>query len=326
MSNTHRPKAALLEIYDSHDVNLYSQLAFLKSGGYETTLICSENLRQQVSDYHIGEKVVFVNCTDKKNLPLLLELWKINRFIVQEGFDVVVLNTAHGSIIRNLCLMPYPKKIKFIGNLHGVNKLTGSTTQNLISSRVKRYFLLSEYMKDKAMKVPHCSLQFEVYYPMFHPDFPDVAIQEKPANESWVCIPGAVEYKRRDYETLILKFASIADKPRVKFILLGNGNHVEGNGPEIQQKVKTLGLEQYFIFFNNFVGNSLFHKYVKACDAIFPLIHPINADMEKYLENQISGSFHLAYSYRKPLLMHNFFSRYNEFSDNSIFYDLDNID
>jgi len=323
--NTARPKAALIEVYDSHDVNLYSQLMFLKKGGYDVTLIVSKKLRQQVAHYNTGEKIVFVNCTGKKGLFLLWELRKIRNYLIKEGFDTVTFNTAHGSTIRTLCLMSFPKKMNFIGNLHGVNKLTGSTTQNMISTRIKKYFLLSEYMRKKAVSVAKDSLKFEVYYPMFHPEYLDAETEKKHENEYWVCIPGAVEYKRRDYLTLLTNFAAIKEKPNIRFVILGNGNHAAGNGNEVQEAVKKLGIEKHFIFFNKFVTNDVFHKYVKASDTILPLIHPINADMEKYLENQISGSFHLAYSYKLPLLMHDYFSKYEDFNDNSIFYNLENM-
>ncbi|HTN45021.1 MAG TPA: hypothetical protein VL098_01650 [Flavipsychrobacter sp.] len=326
MNLLQRPKAALIELYDSHDVNLYSQLAFLKHGGYDTTLIVSKHQRQQVSHYNLEERIFFTSCTGKKGLLLLLELRRIRNLIVKEKFDVVIFNTAHGSTIRTLCLMHFPESIRFAGTLHGVNKLAGSGTQKMISSRVRKYFLLSFYMREKAMKMPHGDLKFEVFYPMFHPRFHDVEIHKKEAGALWIGVPGAVEYKRRDYETLLHHFAALKEKPNLKFVILGNGNHAEGNGAQVQQTVKELGIADHFIFFNKFVTNDLFHKYVQACDAILPLIHPINADMEKYLENQISGSFHLAYSYKLPLLMHDFFSRYKEdFKDNSIFYSLENM-
>jgi hypothetical protein len=141
----------------------------------------------------------------------------------------------------------------------------------------------------------------------------------------WICIPGAVEYKRRDYLPLLENFAALPQKPNIRFVILGNGYHKEGNGKELQERVQQLGIAHHFIFFNQFVSNDVFHKYVKNSDAVLPLIHPVNADMGKYLENQISGSFHLAYSYKLPLIMHDYFSKYEEFANNSIFYNLETM-
>ncbi len=326
MNNAHPPKAALLEIYDSHDVNLYSQLMFLKAGGYDTTLICSENIAKEVADYNAGQENVFVACTGKKGFALLAELWKIRNEIVRRGITKVIFNTAHSTPVRNLCLLPFPKRIRFYGTLHGVNKLQNSFGQAIISRRLGKYFLLSDYMLQKALKTPHGRLKFSVYYPIFHPAFPPAAVALKPADAIWIGIPGTVEYKRRDYASLVPRFAAVKVKPNVKFIILGNGNHAYGNGKELRQLVNDYGVNDYFLFYDGFVPNDVFHAYLQQCNILMPLIHPVNADMEKYLENQISGTFNIAFAYRKPLLMHEFYERYEDFRENGIFYNLDNLE
>ncbi len=40
---------------------------------------------------------------------------------------------------------------------------------------------------------------------------------------------------------------------------------------------------------------------------------------------QISGAFHLAFAYRKPLLMHDYFQRYQDFVETSLFYNLNDL-
>jgi glycosyltransferase involved in cell wall biosynthesis len=318
-------KAALLEIYDSHDVNLYSQLLFLKEGGYDVTLIASERLKKEVADYDTGQRNLFVNCTGKKGLALWKELWRIRKIILDEGFEVVIFNTAHSNPVRNFCLLPFPCRVKFYGTLHGVNKLGGSLTQKIISRRIQNYFVLSDYMMEKAMKVAHNGLRFSVYYPIFHPEFKRTELPKKPEGQVWVAIPGAVEYKRRDYLTLVEAFARLEVKPNVRFFLLGNGSHKYGCGEELRKLVAANGLEEYFVFFDGFVPNEVMHGYIKNSDALMPLIHPINTDMEKYLENQISGTFNLAFAYHKPLLIHDYYKRYNDFQDTGVFYGLERI-
>ena len=318
-------KAALLEIYDSHDETLYSQLLFLQRGGYRTTLIVSEAHSRQVADYGLGQETIFVNCTGKKGLRLWQELWRIRKILIERDIDIVILNTAHSNPIRNFCLLPFPKRMTFYGTLHGVNKLQGSLTQKIISRRVPNYYLLRDYMLQKAMQVPHKELRFKVFYPIFHPDFGDTPVEPARPGQLSIAIPGSVEYKRRDYESLLNAFARLDEKPNVRFFLLGNGDHPHGNGQELRQKVAALGLEQYFCFFNGFVPAAVLHTYLRHCDAVMPLIHPINADMEKYLENQISGAFPLAFAYHKPLLLHDYYRRYPDFQETGIFYNLDNI-
>ncbi len=319
-----RSKAALIEIYDSHEVNLYSQLRFLQEGGYEVTLIVSRKHEALVSSFGEGFDVAFVSVTSLKVFAQWRELWRIRQLIVGRGITTVIFNTAHTNPVRNFCLLPFPKNIKFFGTLHGVNKLRGSVTQNIISRLIPAYFLLADYMLDKALQMPHKGLRFSVFYPIFQPSL-ETEIEPKRPGELWIAIPGSVEYKRRDYLSLVAAFAALKQKPCVRFLLLGNGAHAHGNGPELRQKIEVLGLESYFLFFNGYLDDALMHSYLRVSDAVMPLIHPINADMEKYLENQISGSFHRAFEYRKPLLMHRYFSRYQDFRETALFYDLDKL-
>jgi hypothetical protein len=317
-----RPKAALIEIYDSHEVNLYSQLRFLLVGGYDVTLIVSEKHKGTLAEFGSGFDVEYVSVTSKKGLEQWKELWRIRRIILSRGIERVIFNTAHTNPVRNFCLLPFPKRVRFFGTLHGVNKLVGSLTQKIISRRISSYYLLADYMLEKAMKVPHAGLRFSVFYPIFHPAFKAVEIAAKRPGEIWIAIPGSVEYKRRDYLSLVDAFAALESKPDVRFFLLGNGNHPHGNGAELKQKIREANLEEHFVFFEGYVPDEVLHAYVRASDAIIPLIHPINADMEKYLENQISGAFHLGFAYKKPLLMHEYFSRYEDFRETGMFYEL----
>lgn len=320
-----KPQAALIEIYDSHEVNLYSQVRFIVESGYELTLIVSEKHRETVRAFNADFHLEFVKVTSQKGLGLWKELWRIRRMILDRGIETVVFNTAHSNPVRNFCLLPFPKRVRFFGTLHGVNKLQGSLTQRIISQRIPRYFLLSDYMLDKARKVPHEGLRFSVFYPIFHPPFPKATLLQRQPGELWVAIPGSVEYKRRDYLSLVQALSSLPQRPPIRFLLLGNGSHADGNGRELKEAVEKAGVAAHFVFFDGYVPNEVLHGYMAVCDAVMPLIHPINSDMEKYLENQISGAFHLAFAYRKPLLMHRYFERYQDFRECSFFYGLEEL-
>lgn len=317
-----KPQAALVEFYDSHEVNLYSQLCFLRDGGYEVTLIVSEKHRDTVAAFGGGFEVEFVRVTALRGRAQWKELWRIRGLLLRRGISTVVFNTAHSNPVRNFCLFPFPTTLRFFGTLHGVNKLQGSFTQKLISRRIPNYFLLSDYMLEKAMKMPRKGLRFEVFYPIFHPPYGAVTLPPKPDGQLWIAIPGSVEYKRRDYVALVDAFGGLPSKPDVRFLLLGNARHRDSNGPELKKRVETAGIADHFLFFDSYVPNATLHAFMGVCDAVMPLIHPVNADMEKYLENQISGAFHLAFAYRKPLLMHDYFCRYQDFQETALFYAL----
>lgn len=317
-------KAALIEIDGSHDECLYSQLLFLKKGGYRTTLICSENLRAQVEGFGADE-TLFYEFKSKGNRARTQELRRMRDRLAADDIRTIIFNSAHGHLIRDLLFLRFPKGTRFFGTLHGINKLRGSFTQWLISRRIRHYFLLNDYLVENLPMVPHKGLAFQSYYPMFFPAFPGVAAPDKPAGECWVCIPGQVEYKRRDYETLVRTFATLPEKPRLKFLLLGKSDHAHGNGPELRQLIDSLNVTQYFHFWPGFVDNATFHAWLQASDVVMPLIHPGNDGFEKYLVYQISGAYNLAFAYRKPLLMLEDFNRYSDFRENSLFYSLDNL-
>ncbi len=314
-------KAALIEIYGSHSECLYSQLLFLKMGGYHTTLLCSENLRQYVEGLDNVDKEVFFDTSKISTWKLI---WAIRNYIIQNKIDTVIFNTAHGRTVRNLCMLPFPSAITFAGTLHGINKLKGSLTQKLISLRIKKYFLLNHVIENVQVHA-NKGLRFEAYYPIFHPHYEYTLPTKKAPDEIWIAIPGYVEYKRRDYETLVKTLAGMQQIPNCRFLILGNGEHLHGNGKELKILIQKEGLEQYFMFWDGYMDNPPFHEFLKKCDVVMPLIHPINNDMKKYLNDQISGSYNLGFAYKKPLLMHSYFQKYEDFRDTSFFYDLDTM-
>lgn len=319
-------KAALIEIDGSHDECLYSQLCFLKQGGYHTTLICSDNLEKQVTDFDHTDEKVFFKLEGRSKLEQWRELWLIRNQIVNNGIRTVILNSTHGSRIRNFTLLPFPAATQFFGTLHGINKLKGSLTQKLISRKIKNYFLLNDYLKENLslISVPG-GLRFESYYPIFFPSFRNMPAISKPADEYWIGIPGQIEYKRRDYETLVKAFASLAVQPNYKFLLLGKSTHRDGNGKELKALIAQLGVKDRFVFWDGFMENGVFHAYLKQCDVIMPLIHPGNDGFDKYLIYQISGGYNLAFAYQKPLLMLKDFERYEDFRENAVFYELEQL-
>lgn len=318
-------KAALIEIDGSHDECLYSQILFLKKGNYHVTLICSENLRKQVSDFGIADEVLFFPFDHQSHLQKLKLLWKIRNYIVQHQVGTVILNSLHGRTIRDFTMLPFPKKTIFAGTLHGINKLKGSLTQRIMSMRVRRQFLLNDYLVDNLKLVPNHGIHFKSYYSIFFPEFSGAPAIDKPKDQCWIAIPGQIENKRRDYETLIRSFASLPQKPEYRFLLLGNSRSRHANGDELKTLAQELNVTRYFVFWDSFVDNALFHAYLKVCDIVAPLIHPGNDGFMKYKIYQISGAYNMAFAYKKPLLMLEDFKTYKDFEENAIFYSLDNL-
>lgn len=312
-------KAALIELDGSHNEILYTQLSFLKHGGYHTTLIVDDKNYEFVADYGNADTLLHFDM-EANGLKKLKILRTIRKHIIDNGIRYVIFNTAQNNNVRALCLMTWPKEIVFAGTLHSLHKLKGSLTQKLISRKVKKYFLLAEYLKDKLHNFDTAGLQFESFYAMFLEPQKAVPIAAKPEETIWVGIPGTLEYARRDYKSLAYALAELKQPQPLKFLLLGNAFHSYGNGDDFKKLIAALGVADYFIFWDSFLSNQDFHAYIQACDILMPLLQTREDGINVYLEYQISGTYNLAFAYKKPLLFDNAFQHHKEFESNSIFY------
>jgi hypothetical protein len=300
-------KVAIVELSNSHDECIYSQLQFLQTDNKnEVTLICNDTIHIRLQRNLEGVDVKKIEI--RKGITMLFDIIRLRSFIVKGKFDKVIFNTATGNKIKLLLLLPFPNQTEFIGIIHNIAKLSGSTNQDIISKKIKKYFVLSQYLKEKAPK----AYNIEYFYPMFFPKSEKMEIEKK-EGEIWICIPGQLERKRRDYDGLFERLALGNINKRVKFILLGSGDSAY-----IKSNVERLGLESQFIWWNKYVGTPEFENYLEMSDYVLPLIHSNHKSSSLY-KNQISGTFNLAYGYGKPMLIEESFEGTTDFYK-SIFY------
>jgi hypothetical protein len=302
-----KTKVAIIELSHSHDECIYSQIQFLLSdGGYDVTVICNEIIYNRLEANLSDVEVKLMEIRRGINLPF--DIIRLRSFLVKKKFDKVIFNTATGNIVKLLMLLPFPNSIEFLGVVHNIGKLTGSTNQDIISRKVKKYYVLSEYLKDNAPS----KYNIEYFYPMFFPGTDNLEI-EKSNNETWICIPGQIERRRRDYDGLFQQLSRHKLKENIKFILLGSGDTTY-----IKNNIERLGLNKQFVWWDSYVGTPIFENYIEKSDYILPLIHPNHESFTLY-QNQISGTFNLAYGYGKPMLMEESLQGISDF-DGSVFY------
>ena len=55
------------------------------------------------------------------------------------------------------------------------------------------------------------------------------------------------------------------------------------------------------------------------------LVHPSKPQFRKYLTEKISGTYNLAFAYKKPMLCPEDMAVYEDFKDTSVFYNLNNF-
>ena len=300
-------KAALIEFYRYHHECLYSQILFLENSGYEVVLFCDEKVKPVIDGFNLNIEILFF---DFKKLSSLFRLRKI---LIRRKFDNVILNTAQGNIALKFCLLPFPKNMHFAGNIHNLKKLGRSRGQAFISRKIKNYYVLDEYILPATKSYPQ--FNFAAYYPAFFPSFNLIEFTDK-NKDVWICIPGSIEYRRRDYDSLI-DIASNCDDD-VKFILLGNASR--GDGTDFIEKIKAADVADKFVYFEKFVNNRSFYSYIHASDYLLPLIHPNTPSVEDYKQFKISGIFPLAKAFRKTMLLHDLFKDVSDFNYSCKYY------
>lgn len=304
---------ALIELSSSHDECLYTQIKLLKSRDHvHVTLIVNECLAMPITYYDLDIKVHMVK--SRKGFKGLVDSFKLRQFLLSEKFDTIIFNTASGKAIRNLLIMMPQKGIKYIGTVHNTLKLKKSTTQKYISKYVKKYFVLNDYLTAEA---DYSNLTIGTYYPIDFPAYPIDSLL-KNENEIWICIPGQVESKRRDYHTLLDQIEQYGLGNHIKLILLGKSNHTaEGNS--ISDRIKKIGISNQVNMWDGFVDTKTFYQYITASDYILPLIHWDHVSGKLY-KHQITGAFNLAYGFQIPLLMEKEFCHQVKYIDPCLQY------
>lgn len=310
-------KIALVELSESHEECIFSQVSFLVDAGHEVSLILHPSIA--IESYKNLVKNVFRYDFDS--------LSKLQRFPLQfklvkhlKTFDKVIFNTASSSkSLRNVVLLMRGSKTECIGVIHHVKKLNKSFTQKLISSKIKKYFALSDTLKNN-IQLKDTSLKLESFYPIFFPSTDKINLN-KNENEVWICIPGRVFFDRRDYGFLIEKLNHIKIPKHLKFIILGNINNQDGL--TLKQQLENHKLSDAFVIFEKFIPNNVYYSYLEHSDFIMPLLQKQD---KNYIDSKITGAFNLAFGFKKPLLFNAFYKVIPDLKMNGISYNDDNFE
>lgn len=237
--------------------------------------------------------------------------------------DYVIMNDGQGQTVKWLSLLGLFSRAEFIGVHHNADKfIFGSLTQSLINLKIKKYFVLADYiLKNLKGKV---SDKFK--FSSFYISITDYKIKknENPA-ELKIAIPGFVEFHRRDYSELIENLSASSEKlaGNIKFVILGNSGRKDGK--ELIAKVKAAGLENNFSFYDHFVPLAEMYSQIDSSDLLMTLIGPRNKYFELYKKYKISGTYSLSIMLERPLLLHEAYSDESEFQDWALYYNQENL-
>jgi hypothetical protein len=131
-------------------------------------------------------------------------------------------------------------------------------------------------------------------------------------------VPGAVDFARRDYQSLLDELLKGEVPAGVKFVLLGRANNREGQG--LMARIRELGFEKYFTSFDSFIPHEQFYEQLKKAWLVLPLITPRCKGYAAYMDYKITGSFNLAYGFQLPMMQHEAFSGHRIYRETSVFY------
>ena len=100
---------------------------------------------------------------------------------------------------------------------------------------------------------------------------------------------------------------------------MGKLDSASQDGRKLLNEIQSRNLQQYFLYFKDFIPNNTYHAYLKEADFILPLL----TLSSNYLKHKISGSFNMAYAYKKKLIVHEYFKPIADLFENSISYNED---
>lgn len=297
-------KIAILELGGSHDECILSQLYALKSDGWHITFIGTKDIidrndswKEFLNDIH----VITFPMTAIGDFQLMRS---INSYLKKSGIQKVVINTAQGGHIRNLCLTA-PAEIEFIGIIHTLRKFQGSFTQKLINRKIKKYFVLNDYFLDK-VKAPD-GIEVRSFYPLRFPNYSTENFLKKSEGEIWVVIIGGVENRRKDLQGSVNLISK--SKNSFRFIFLGKSDYSKQEVKAFINELKEKDALERVVLFDHFVDPKTFDAYLKNADLIWPMVHPDTPSADQYFRNQISGAMNVSFAYKIPMLVHRSFQK-----------------
>lgn len=250
-------------------------------------------------------------------------IWAAFKQLKSIDADYVVMNDGQGQNVKWLSLLGLFLRAEFLGVHHNADKfIYGSLTQSIINLKIKKYFLLAEYiLKNLKDKVPD-KFKFSVFYI----NMTDYKLKKNDVpTELKIAIPGFVEFHRRDYLDFVENLKNSSEKlvDNVKFVILGNAGKKDGK--ELIEKVKVAGLEKNFTFYDRFVPQNEVYRQIDSSDLLMTLIGPKNQYYELYEKYKISGTYSLSIMLERPLLLHKIYSTEAEFNDWALYYDEGNL-
>jgi hypothetical protein len=309
---------ALIEVAGSHDECLLTQMHAITNSGNRVVLVCTQEIRERNPHFEPYVDAFFIVTFNGSNFKRLGEMRRTLKFMEKKGVTRAVLNTAQGDLMRNLCIIALFSSIEFTGIIHTTRKLKGSFTQRMISKKVKKYLLLSEYLLS-TVKAPK-GVSLDYFYPIRFVTSTEVIEKRTKV----VTVIGGVENRRKDLNGFLQMIEQIQEE-NIRFFFLGKSDPSNEDVQHFQEKIKELGLTTKIVTFDDFVPQKEFSTYLNNTDLILPLIHPDTPSADQYFKNQISGAMSVSFGLKIPMLIHEAYQNIEEMNGASFYYSVDSF-
>jgi hypothetical protein len=316
-----KKKILIVEAHNFHEEVVKAQLDLIDSK-YELFLALNEDILKKGLQLERENQFIIKSKNRVMKFITLIELFF---WIRSHKFDIIIFNTVEDRFTKLLSAI-LPEKIKKVGIIHDLDNY------RYYGEHINNFLVLSKKLFENLHKKISTDKNIHYFYPLIYSlkeqlDYTYYANKEDAKIE--ICIPGKIEYSRRDYAGLV-GLASKLKNPNIKFILLGN--ITKDDGPKIYDMIKKKKLENRFEYFENFIPYDLFFKKIYNSDILFPLLTKKVKNYQKYKESKITAIFNLAYLFKKPLLLPKELAGDSEFKNFAISYEeeyilsvLDNI-
>jgi glycosyltransferase involved in cell wall biosynthesis len=307
---------ALVELGGSHDECLYSQIYALRSTGRKVLLVCSQEIRDRNQHFENEIHDYFIVKNPGSGFKSISETRKILSFLKGHNVNRIVINTAQGGHVRNLCVIALFNKIEFVGIIHTTRKFVGSFTQKLINWKIKKYLVLSQHLLSKI--TPPNGVKVDYFYPI---RFLNQSYEKQNNDQLEITVIGEVSNARKD---LVGFSKMVKGMVNVQFTFLGkcvDNSEMKSFKKELNES----GLSDVVKLYDHFVSQDEFVAQIQKSDAILPLVHPETTSANEYFRNQISGAMSVAFGYNIPLLIHEGYQHVEEMQKASLYYTIENF-
>ncbi len=308
-------KVALIELGRSHTECLYSQILFL-SRKYDVEIICNSFLKELTSKIKETYNISYYDIGKTSDV-----LSKLKKYLTSSGFDKIIFNSIQEKYAKKLALNLFFSKIEIIGLLHRSDKLSRSFSFFILSFKIKKYFVLHDYL---LQNLNPKRVRVKPFYAVFYPKYELEEKFKKKSGEIWITVPGSVEFKRRDYISLLEPLNGKKIGNNIKIIFLGRYKHRKEESNFVDNIISKNNFSNHFILFPDSVENSIFFSVINQTDYLLPLIH-LDEENKSIYDNQISGTFNLALGFKKIMLIEDKWRNKYLFKENTIAYKKENL-